>query len=341
MLTIHLEGARNLLALLNSVSMGNPPAEAKLQAVLDTNHFFIDFYSRWKGVTRENLIETMRRFHQPGFQPESPVLSALAKGFWRAVSEKERMQTNLDFLARVNPSNIAYRVLAYLPIHTPLQSAIHVTIDGFNGGFQFQGQMGWSLLNDIASPEQFASGIAHELHHVGFAYWVERDPLRKSLLSEKSAKSLAARHIQNLLSEGLAMFYCSPDMMQDEKVPEAYARKLASYKQDERLLFAQSEKFLAHALQPGADFATRNQALEAISIDFDGILPIGHYLGARMIETMSGHHPQERIVDCMQAPARFLPLYNQAARKSGAFTYDPILVEQVSQIFMAEQIRLS
>jgi hypothetical protein len=341
MLTIHIEGAQNLLTFLTRISSGNPPANAELQVVRDSNQFFIDFYSCWKGVTRERLIETMRRFHQPDYQPESPVLSALAKGFARAVVENKRMQANLDFLRGANPSIIVEGVLAHLPAHTPLQSAIHITIDGFNGGFQYQGQMGWSLLNDITSPAQFESGIAHELHHVGFAYWIERNLIRKSLLNEKSGKSVAARHVQNLLSEGLAMYYCSPNMMMEDRVPEAYARKLASYHRDERLLFTQSEKLLALTLKPDADYATCNQALQALSIDFDGILPIGHYLGARMIETMSQHHPQERIVECVQSLVRFLPLYNQAARKSGEFVYDSTIVEQVNQIFHAEQIRHS
>ncbi len=341
MLTIHIEGARNLLAFLTRTSNGSLPAETELQSVLDTNHMFMDFYSRWKGVTRERLIETMRRFDQPGYQPESLVLSALAKGFQRAVAENERMQANLDFLARVNPSAIAHRVLVHLPIHTPLQSVIYITIDGFNGGFQFQGQMGWSLLGDFTSAQQFESGVAHELHHVGFAYWAERDPMRQLLLNEKSGRSVAIRHVQNLLSEGLAMFYCSPDMMMEDKVPETYACKLANYKQDESLLFARSEKLLALALKPNVDFETCHQMHETLSIDFDGILPIGHYLGARMIEIMNQHHPQERIVECVQSLAHFLPLYNQAARESGDFVYDPLLVEQVNQIFQPEQIRHS
>ena len=341
MLTIHIEGARKLLAFLTRTSSGNPPADAELRAMLDSNQFFMDFYSRWKGVTRERLIETMLRFHQPDYQPESPVLSALAKGFARAIVENERMQASLDFLRAANPSIIVEGVLAYLPAHTPLQSAIQITIDGFNGGFQYQGQMGWSLLSDITSPAQFEPGIAHELHHVGFAYWAERDPIRQSLLNEKSGKSVAVRHVQNLLSEGLAMYYCSPNMLMEDKVPKTYACKLASYKKDERLLFVRSEKLLTLALKPGANYATCNQALEAISIDFDGILPIGHYLGARMVEIMNQHHPQERIVECVQSLVRFLPLYNQAARKSGEFVYDPTIVEQVNQIFQAEQIRHS
>jgi hypothetical protein len=336
MLTINIEGAQTMLALLNSASKGNLPAEVELQAVLASNQLFMEFYSRWKGVNRERLIETMRRFHQPEYQPESSVLSALAKGFRRAVTETERMQANLEFLRCVNPSIIVGGVLAYLPAHTPLQSAIHITIDGFNGGFQHQDQMGWSLLSDITSPAQIESGIAHELHHVGFAYWAERDPVRQSLLNEKSGKSVAIRHVQNLLSEGLAMYYCSPNMLMEDKVPEAYARKLTSYRQDERLLFARSEKLLALALKPDADFATCHQSLEALSIDFDGILPIGHYLGARMIESMSKYHPQEHIIECVRSLVRFLPLYNQAALKSGEFFYDPSLVEQVSQIFQVE-----
>jgi len=333
MLTINIEGAQTMLAFLNSASKGSLPAEVELQAVLASNQFFMEFYSRWKGVNRESLIETMCRFHRPEYQPESPVLSALAKGFRRAVIETERMQANLDFLRGANPSVIVGGVLAYLPARTSLQSVIHITIDGFNGGFQYQGQMGWSLLGDIISTEQFEAGISHELHHVGFAYWAERDPIRQSLFNEKSGRAVAVRHVQNLLSEGMAMFYCSPDMIRDEKVSEAYARKLTSYRQDERFLFARSEKLLALALKPDADFATCHQSLEALSIDFDGILPIGHYLGARMIESMSKHHPQERIIECVQSLSRFLPLYNQSARKSGAFVYDQSLVEQVSQVF--------
>lgn len=65
--------------------------ELEIQEVLTSNKFFMDFYSQWKGVTRECLIETIRRFHQPDYQPEAPVLSALAKGFQRAVAENERM----------------------------------------------------------------------------------------------------------------------------------------------------------------------------------------------------------------------------------------------------------
>jgi hypothetical protein len=41
MLTINLEGAQVLLALLNSTSKGNPPAKTEIQEVLTITTFFV------------------------------------------------------------------------------------------------------------------------------------------------------------------------------------------------------------------------------------------------------------------------------------------------------------
>lgn len=332
MLTLNIEGAQVLLALLNHIATGNVPTESESQALCAANHFFLDFYSRWQGMTQENLIEAIHRFNQPDYSPATPVLAALTRGFQRAVAENERLQANLNFLRTVNPSAIMARVQPYLPPDTPLQSTIHITIDGFNGGFQYQGQMGWSLLNDISTPGQFEAGIAHELHHVGFACWVERDPIRQTLLREKSARAIAVHHVQNLLSEGLAMFYCSPETLNEAHASAAYARKLAQYRQEESQWFAQAEQVLRASLEADADFDACRRALTTLALDLDGMLPAGHYLGARMIETMSRHHPQEQIVECVRALTCFLPLYNQAARAAGVFVYAPAAVEQFSRL---------
>jgi len=334
-LTINFEGAQTLLTLLKSVTKGNRPTETELQSVLTANEFFVDFYCQWEGVTPESLVETMCRFNQPDFEPLAPVLSALAKGFRQAIEEIDCLQTKLDFLMTTNTSAIVDRVLAFLPRHTPLQSTIHITIDGFNGGFQHRGEMGLSLLGNITNREQFESGIAHELHHVGFYYWAECDPIRQAVLKERSGRAVAVRHVQNLLSEGLAIFYCSPDMMRDDRMTGAYASKLAKYRQEESRLFVQAEKVLALSLNSDADFETCRRAFEVMAIDPDGILPIAHYLGVRMIETMSQSHPQERIIECVQSLSHFLPFYNQAAQGIGAFIYDPSVVEQFSRIFKA------
>ncbi len=56
----------------------------------------------------------------------------------------------------------------------------------------------------------------------------------------------------------------------------------------------------------------------ALALDVeDYMLPAGHYLGARMIQTMERVHPRERIAACMRRLPAFLPLYNEAARRTG------------------------
>lgn len=335
MLTIDLDMAQVLLAVLNRVQNGNLPTETDLRPILTANRFFVDFYCQWEGVNSEKLVEAICRFNQPEWKPSVPVLAKLAEGFQQAVEESDLLQAKLSFLKTVDTSAVVSRVLTHLPHDTPLQSTIHITIDGFNSGFQHQGEMGLSLLGDTTNPERFETGIAHELHHVGFSYWAERDPIRQALLKEQSGRTIAVRHVQNLLSEGLAIFYCSPEMMRQDRATGAYAVKLEKYHQEEFRLFAQAEKVLALSLNRDTEFGTCRRAFEVMAIDLDGVLPIAHYLGARMIETMSRSHSQESIIECVRSLPDFLPLYNQAAQGIGAFIYNPSVVEQFGQIFKA------
>ncbi len=200
--------------------------------------------------------------------------------------------------------------------------------------------MGLSLLMDITDPERFETYTAHELHHVGFAYWAERDPIRQAVFREQPGRAVAVRHVQNLLSEGLVIVYCSPFQTEADETggilsaKEArYQAKLGKYRREERSLFAQSESVLTLCLEPDADYDTCQQAFDGVAIDLDGIEPIGHYIGAQMVETMDRFHPHERIVECVRSLRDFLPLFNQAAQKAGFFVYNPAAVEQFRQIW--------
>jgi len=216
MLDIDVDGAQVLLSFLNRVRRGNKGTDSEIQSVLDANRFFVDYYCQWEGVTPENLGAAMYRFMLSEWNPSIRVLAALSQGFRQAVKETELLQSKLDFLKNVRTATLADRVIPHLPHSTPLQSTIHITIDNFNGGFQYQGEMGLSLLMDITNPERFETFTAHELHHVGFSYWAERDPIRQAVLGEQSGRAVAVRHVQNLLSEGLAILYCSPFQMKED-----------------------------------------------------------------------------------------------------------------------------
>ena len=341
MLTIDLQGAQALLDLLVRVRSGDIPDEAELETVLAANEFFVDFYSRWE-VTREGIVEAMRRFDQAEWAPDGRLLAKLAEGFRQAVDQLDVLRARMDLLRTIDPAAISARVLAYLPPDTPLESVIHVTVDPFNSAFVHRREMGVSLLKGVPDRQHFEEAVAHELHHVGFRFWAERDPIRQALLEERSGRTVAVRHVQNLLFEGMANYCCTPQWVlrevPDESPADPYEARLARLRGEEAQLFARAEGILAASLSPDADLERCRENLRALALDLEEmLLPAAHYLGARMVETMSQCHPLGEIVGCVQDLPRFLPLYNQAARETGAFVYDPRLVDQFGQMWDLER----
>jgi hypothetical protein len=338
MLTIDLQGARKLLKLLRSIRKGQPPQESELEAVMSANSLFVDFYSRWEGLSREKIAEAMLRFDQPAWHPSERLLAQLAEGFRQALDSTETLNTRLEWLSRVKPAAIASRVLTYLPPNTPLDSTIHITVDSINNAFVHRGQMGVSLLKGVTDRQAFERVVAHELHHIGFRFWAERDPVRMTLLQEQSGRGIAVQHVQNLLAEGMANYFCTPEMVfreePDERAPDPFEAKLGRLHRQEANLFAQAEKVLAMSLDPEADFGQCRKAFVALALDMEEcLLPAAHYLGARMVQRMDQAHSVAEIVGCVQNLPRFLLLYNQAAQKVGGYVHDPELVDRFGQLW--------
>jgi hypothetical protein len=333
MLMIEVSGAQRLIDYLKKPHTETTDDGTELHQILEANRFFVDYYRQWSGVNPENLAEALACVSQAEWQPATPVLAALCRGFRQAIQEIELLQRKLDFLKGVDPSGLTYRTLAHLPSGTPMDSVIHLTIDSFNSGFQYQGEIGLSLLQDVTNPDSFGSIVSHELHHAGFRYWAERDPIRQAILSESSGRSVAMQHVQNLLAEGMATFYCSPIPIDRQKMPAALANKLEKFQREDRPLLAQAGRILTIALAPGADFTVCQGAYDTLAIDPEGIQPAGHYIGSRMLEIMSQTQPHDLIVECVRSLKDFLPLYNQAAEQAGMPIFDPAAVAQFSQLW--------
>ncbi len=332
MLTIEYLGAQTLFDVLNRLRQGQTSTEAEICLALDANAFFVNYYSQWNGVTRQNIGETLQHFAQPDWQTDHPVLAGLRRGFHFALEHLNELQSSLNNLKGLDASTLTEQTAAFLPPDTPLEATIHYTVDGFNGGFQFQGGIGLSLLH-FNHPDQLGPVIRHELHHVGFGYWAARDPIRQAILNEMSGRAVAVRHVQNLLAEGLANFYCSPLKAESAHMPAVVVAKLEHFAREDRLLLAQAGDVLAKALAPGADYQACQIAYDEIAVDLEGIQPAGHYIGARMVEIMSQVHSTEAIVACVCSLPDFLALYNRAAEQTGAPLFDPTAVAQFGQLW--------
>jgi len=340
-LSIELQGVQKLLQFLQGVYDGTLPAKSEMTAMLEANAFFIDFYSQWEGLSKEKIVEVILCFNQGQRFHSGSLQTQLAEGFCQAIDEKEIIETRIELVGNIDPMSIIEQVKAYLPPATPLDSVIHITLDSINNAFVHQGKIGVSLLKGVTDRPTFARLVAHELHHLGFRYWAGFDHVRLQLLQEQSSRSVAVHHVQNLLAEGLANYFCTPEMVFSEKSDasdsDPFQAKLGRLHQEETKLFTIAEEVLALCLAPRADCQECQKVFLALALDMEErLLPAAHYLGARMIKTINQFHSHQEIIECVQNLPNFLRIYNQAARKVGAYVFASALVDQFSQLWTIE-----
>lgn len=338
MLTLDIAGAETLLGFLQRRRQGHTPDAAEMAQVLEANAYFIDFYSQWEGCTRDDLAAALRNFADPDAVPPGPLPQRLADGFRQAVDELPQIAARLAWLREVDTAQIVARVAAWLPPATPLDAVIHITVDNANNAFMYRGDMGTSVLR-MSDRATFADAVAHELHHAGVRFWHDRDPVRQALAAEHSGRTVAMLHVANLLSEGLANFYLTPRYVfrtTDTPPEDSFQARLAQLEREEGACFAEAASVLARALAPGATYADAFTALQTLAMDLEHyMLPAGHYLGARMVQTMDAVHPRDRIIACVRDLPAFLPLYNDAAHRAGAFVFDDAQVAAFAHLWEA------
>jgi hypothetical protein len=338
MLTIDRKGFETLYAMLTRIRYGSTPTPAEIDEVFSANAFFVNFYSGWEGCSREVIRQVILHFDHPDRLPGGPLAAQMAEGFRLAVDQADLIPARLAILDEFDPSAVGERILGFLPAGTPLDSVVHITIDQINNAFVSQGEMGVSVLKGLADQKSFEEVISHELHHVCFRYWADQDEARQSILREHSGRSIAVMHVENLLMEGLANYYCTPGFVfrADPDAPpgDAYQSRLASLRHEEQQLFCKAEDILALSLEENTGYDACWEAYKAIAMDFEFyMLPAGHYLGARMIQIMDRLTSRDKILSGVQHLDEFLPLYNRAARQAGGFTFDPLLVEKFGSLF--------
>jgi hypothetical protein len=338
MLSIEMEGARCLIELLQRSRDGEPIPEETLQKVMDSNSFFVDFYCQWEGVTRDSLSGLVRCFDRPEQVPPGVLANRLAEGFRQALDEISLVRGRLAWANQVDVSAIAERVLAYLPANTPLDSTVHLTVDLANNAFVHQGEMGVSLLSGMADRQTFEEAVSHEMHHLGVHYWSAQDLQRQALLQEHSGRSIAVMHVENLLMEGMANFYLTPGYVfrpSSEEPPfDALQGRLARLQREEEHFFALAGTALDMALAPGAEFEPCLEVAGKVAFDMEEmLLPAGHYLGARMLQTIEQAYPRQRVIRCVQHLPDFLPLYNEAAHRTGGFVFDDQKVSEFARLW--------
>ena len=341
MLIVESDGVSQLLDILeNAVKLGRSPNKKEIGALLSTKSisFMIEAYSRWPDFSKEDFANIIANLANANPVSQGTVLSKLEKGF-RSCLTRERinlLRQKLKKILMLDFTEAERIALRYLPPETPIKSTIHLTIDTFNPGMVFKGNVSLSILPLDMKNFNF-SFLAHELHHSGFQYWVRRNPQLKNLAFKGNTnhQQIAVNMILHLLSEGMANYYCTPSMVRiHAKASKKHNQKIEKYERSLNQMLLEIQSLLSDCISKSVSVEACKERLMNIILDSEGILPPVHFIGANIIEMLDKDPTISRgdIVNLCKEPSRFLTFYSKVYKKYGIPAFSNEVVKQVSAL---------
>jgi len=342
MVSVFGSGARLLLEYLQALGSGEETTNL-WEALWADRSFavWIEAYAPWL----EDFEVHMRSLLQaPAVVPDAEPAAfwqAFSDGFLQAMDPEgnTRCRHALAALLAADFGAAERAALAYLPLDTPLDVEVYLTVDGANRGM-FRGRRAFLSLLKV-SPEEVPvvlSRFGHEFHHIGAAYWFERNPQLAQARERGPGARVAVEIIEYLVAEGLANGFLSPQVLeplegtseeagvQNKRVRELEARYPAG-------AIAQIERLLVEALSgpTSEELSALEQAFRAFSVDLSGAgLPEGHFVAGRMVQRMARSLPLEQVIGLVQTPWHFFECYNEAVG-DGEPRFSEHLLERMEQ----------
>jgi hypothetical protein len=341
MIVVESHGIRQLLDILeNVVKLGQSPTKEKIDALLSTKSisFMIEAYSRWPDFSKKGFVKIIANLANANSVGQGTVLSKLEEGFRSCLSLEviNLLREKLEKILTLDFTEAERIALKYLPSETPIRSTIHLTIDTYNPGMIFKGNVSLSILP--VDPENFEfSYLAHELHHSGFQYWIRHNPKLKNLAFKGNVnhQEIAVNMILHLLSEGMANYYCTPNMVRTHtKASKRHNRKIKKYERNLNPMMLEIQSLLSDCISKSVLVEECRERLMNIILDPESILPPVHFIGAHIVE-MFDKDPRiskSDIVNLCKEPSQFFTFYSQVYKKHGFPSFSSEVIEKVSAL---------
>ncbi len=310
------DGARLMLGLLARLAGGEEVGEDDLQAVLATPAYrlFFAHHNRFRGRSlSEDEFTAMLRAVSPGeFETANPQLELMWGRFRQVPARLGELWALYDEVAggSVVPEAAAL-ARRWLPAEAALETTVFVLLDGMSGGFVYQGQVAFDLLQ-MHGAGRFLKVLAHELHHIG----VERlwqGPIDEPTLAP--SRRLALEFVSLLLGEGSATCLISGPPEEPEGVEQwrGHMRELDR-------LFARAEDLVRRTLAGEVDEAAFQAEVPSF---LQGYMGEAYAVGYVLVERIQQALGDEAVLACLVEPGRALAVYNQAATHlGGVYRFD-------------------
>ena len=339
MIVVDSEDVTRLLNVLEGVvRSGRSPSREEVGSLMSTKwiSFMAGVYSMLPGFSKEGLADVLANLGSPQQVAQGPVLSKLEEGFRSCLNVKkisslhERLQgmKDLDFIRAERMA------LQYLPLGTRITTTIYLSIDAINPGMTFGGNVSLSLI--AFDPKSFDFPyLAHEFHHLGFRYWVEKNPKLSgfALRDNSNHREIAVNMILHLLSEGLANYFLTPDFVRSHVgKDDEHTRKIKKYEESLSQMLLEIRSLLADCVSESLPVEKCRERLLNLIFDQEGILPPVHFVGAHLIE-MFDEEPTIRrgdIIGLCKNPWEFFTFYSRTCDEHGLPSFSDDVANRVS-----------
>ncbi|HOR00156.1 MAG TPA: hypothetical protein PLJ35_15185 [Anaerolineae bacterium] len=318
------EGARLMLALLERLAAGEEVPEAVVQALLETPAYrlFFAHHNRFvnRGLAPAEFAAMLRAVPRGEFASENPQLQTMWSRFREAPARLAELQALYDEVATGEAMPQAAQLARrWLPEGAALDTTVFVLLDGMSGGFVYQGQVAFDLLQ-MTGAGRFMQVLAHELHHIGVeGLW--QGQFEAPHLAP--GQHLALEFVGLLLGEGSATRLISGAPEEPEGVAQ-WQGHMAHLD----ALFARAEDLLRRTWAGEIDEATFQAEVPSF---LQGYMGEAYAVGYVMVERILAALGSAAVLACLREPRRTLAVYNEAAaRTPGAYRFDEGLAGAVA-----------
>lgn len=292
-----------------------------LEMAFDDEAFrtWVNAYAEFIQGFRENLRKMLMNL---SFPREDKYESIFQKGLLSATS-MDKLATFESRLTRALALPFEEYVnlaLQCLPEGTEINVDIYITLDPFNTGMMRPSKVFLSIFMMELTPE-LCKNLAHEFHHAGAIYWLEKNPQLKALKSSHEHGRNLASVFGYFVTEGLANWYTSPmaiSVVEGLEGAEAHNEVVRKMEEDKLRLLRHLQQLLRWICEKHQPVKEIKNAFHELSLDTSGAgLPSGHFLSGYMVKIMdkSPNIPKERIINLVKQPFDFFDLYNIAAKE--------------------------
>lgn len=278
---------------------------------------WLNAYTEFIPEFQEKLKKMLKNLSLP---IEDEILSIFQRGFLSAANMEilKMFEYRLKRASALSFDEYMELALKYLPEGTKINATVYITLDPFNSGMMHQDKVFFSIFL-IEPDSEICSSFAHEFHHMGAEYWLEKNKKLKALENSNEYGKILASVFAYFVTEGLANWYTSPmaiSVVEGLEGAEMHNKAVRKLEKEKIKLIKHLEKLLHWICEMHQPIEEIKNAFNKLSVDTSGAgLPPGHFLSGYMVKVMDENPNIERrcIVNLVKNPFDFFDLYNIAA----------------------------